>query len=136
VGRTDGDYRRNAFDGACAMSLLYEKIYDAVRKIPRGRVATYAQIAAMAGNPRMCRVVGNALHQNPYFGDVPCHRVINAKGELSSAFVFGGEGVQAAMLEAEGVEVIDGRVDLTRYKMQTMEAVDSISCVKRGAEDE
>lgn len=136
MGRTDGDYCRNAFDGACAMSLLYEKIYGAVRKIPRGRVATYAQIAAMAGNPRMCRVVGNALHQNPYFGDVPCHRVLNAKGELSSAFVFGGEGVQAAMLEAEGVEVTDGKVDLTRYKMQAMEAVGSISCVKRGAEDE
>lgn len=120
MGRPCGDYGRNAFDGIQAMSLLYEKIYDAVRKIPRGQVATYAQIAAMAGNPRMCRVVGNALHQNPYFGDVPCHRVINSKGQLSHAFVFGGEGVQAAMLEAEGVKVISGIVDLNRYKMKTM----------------
>ena len=64
------------------MSELYEKIYAAVQKIPKGKVATYAQVAAMAGNPRMCRVVGNALHQNPYYGIVPCHRVVNSKGVL------------------------------------------------------
>lgn len=99
------------------MSALYEKIYAAVQRIPRGKVATYAQIAAMAGNPRMCRVVGNALHQNPYYGIVPCHRVVNAKGGLAAAFVFGGDGVQAEMLRAEGVEVVDGRVDLAKYRM-------------------
>ena len=99
------------------MSELYEKIYAAVKTITRGRVATYAQIAAMVGNPRMCRVVGNALHQNPYFGIVPCHRVVNAKGYLAKGFVFGGEGVQADMLRAEGVEVVDGRVDLEKYRI-------------------
>lgn len=99
------------------MSELYEKIYAAVQKIPRGKVATYAQVAAMAGNPRMCRVVGNALHRNPYYGIVPCHRVVNAKGYLAKGFVFGGDGVQAEMLRAEGVEVLDGRVDLTKYRM-------------------
>lgn len=99
------------------MSELYEKIYAAVRTIPRGKVATYAQVAAMAGNVRMCRVVGNALHQNPYFGVVPCHRVVNSKGYLAKGFVFGGEGVQAEMLCAEGVEVNDGRVDLEKYRM-------------------
>ena len=67
------------------MSELYEKIYAAVQKIPCGKVATYAQVAAMAGNPRMCRVVGNALHQNPYYGIVPCHRVVNAKAVLHRA---------------------------------------------------
>lgn len=99
------------------MTDIYEKIYAAVKTVPRGRVATYAQIAAMVGNPRMCRVVGNALHQNPYFGIVPCHRVVNAKGYLAKGFVFGGEGVQADMLRAEGVEVVDGRVDLEKYRI-------------------
>ena len=99
------------------MSEVYEKIYAAVREIPRGKVATYAQVAAMAGNPRMCRAVGNALHQNPYFGIVPCHRVVNAKGYLAKGFVFGGEGIQAQMLRAEGIEVIDGKVDLGKYRM-------------------
>lgn len=99
------------------MNELYEKIYAAVRTIPRGRVATYAQVAAMVGNPRLCRVVGNALHLNPYFGEVPCHRVVNAKGELAGKFAFGGAEVQADMLRAEGVEVVDDRVDLSKYRM-------------------
>ncbi len=99
------------------MSALYEKIYAAVQRIPQGKVATYAQVAAMAGNPRMCRVVGNALHVNPYYGIVPCHRVVNAQGYLAKGFVFGGDGVQAEMLRAEGVEVVDGRVDLSKYRM-------------------
>ena len=99
------------------MSEIYEKIYVAVQNIPRGKVATYAQVAAMAGNPQMCRAVGNALHQNPYFGIVPCHRVVNAKGELAKAFVFGGENVQAEMLRDEGVEVINGKVNLEIYRM-------------------
>ncbi len=99
------------------MCELYEKIYEAVKTIPRGKVATYAQVAALVGNPRMCRVVGNALHQNPYFGIVPCHRVVNAKGCLAQGFVFGGENVQADMLREEGIEVIDGKVDLSKYRM-------------------
>ena len=99
------------------MSAFDEKVYAAVRKIPRGRVATYAQVAAMVGNPRCCRAVGNALHRNPYFGDVPCHRVVNAKGRLPEKFVFGGDGVQAEMLRAEGVEAVGGMVDLEKYGM-------------------
>ena len=99
------------------MNELYEKIYAAVMMIPRGKVATYAQVAAMVGNPRLCRVVGNALHINPYFGEVPCHRVVNAQGRLSGEFAFGGADIQANMLRAEGVEVVDGRVDLSKYRM-------------------
>ena len=99
------------------MNELYEKIYAAVMTIPRGKVATYAQVAAMVGNPRLCRVVGNALHINPYFGEVPCHRVVNAQGRLSGEFAFGGADIQANMLRAEGVEVIDGKVDLSKYRM-------------------
>ena len=99
------------------MNELYEKIYAAVMTIPRGKVATYTQVAAMVGNPRLCRVVGNALHINPYFGEVPCHRVVNAQGRLSGEFAFGGADIQANMLRAEGVEVVDGRVDLSKYRM-------------------
>ena len=99
------------------MTELDKRIYEAVQRIPRGKVATYAQVAAMVGNPRMCRAVGNALHKNPYFGIVPCHRVVNSQGCLAKGFVFGGENVQAEMLLSEGVEVIDGKVDLLKYRM-------------------
>lgn len=91
------------------------RIYEAVQKIPRGKVATYGQVAEMAGNPKMSRAVGNALHHNPDPEHIPCYRVVNAKGELASAFAFGGEHVQARLLKAEGVAVMDGKVDLKKY---------------------
>ena len=59
-----------------------KRIYEAVKKIPKGKVATYGQVAKMAGNPRMARAVGNALHKNPDPSTIPCHRVVNSKGEL------------------------------------------------------
>ena len=91
------------------------RIYEAVKKIPKGHVATYAQIAAMAGNPRMCRAVGNALHKNPDPINVPCFRVVNSQGFLSGAFAFGGAGEQARLLIEDGIEVENGRVDLDKY---------------------
>jgi len=91
------------------------RIYEAVKQIPRGKVATYAQVAAMAGNPKMCRAVGNALHKNPDPDNIPCYRVVNAKGELAGAFAFGGADVQANLLRADGIEVIDNKVDLAKY---------------------
>jgi O-6-methylguanine DNA methyltransferase len=91
------------------------RIYEAVRRIPRGRVATYGQVAAMAGDPKMARAVGNALHKNPDPEHIPCYRVVNAKGELAGAFAFGGESVQAELLRADGIVVENGRVDLARY---------------------
>ena len=94
-----------------------KRIYEAVKKIPRGKVATYAQVAAMAGNPKMCRAVGNALHKNPDPDGTPCYRVVNAKGELAGAFAFGGPDVQANLLRADGIEVIDNKVDLTKYRL-------------------
>ena len=94
-----------------------KRIYEAVKRIPKGKVATYGMVAAMAGNPRMSRAVGNALHKNPDPEHIPCHRVLNAKGELADEFVFGGVGVQQSRLEAEGVVVKDGRVDLEKYAM-------------------
>ena len=95
-----------------------KRIYEAVKRIPRGRVATYGQVAAMAGNERMSRAVGNALHKNPTPGIVPCHRVVDAKGRLAGGFAFGGMEAQAALLADEGVEVKDGKVDLGKYGMR------------------
>ena len=95
-----------------------KRIYEAVKMIPKGKVATYGQIAAMAGNPKMSRAVGNALHKNPDPAGIPCFRVVNAKGELSGAFAFGGPGVQQKLLEEDGVEVQHGRVDLQKYGFQ------------------
>ena len=93
-----------------------KRIYDAVKKIPYGRVATYAQVAEMAGDRKMARAVGNALHKNPDPDGIPCFRVVNSKGELAGEFAFGGAGVQARLLEAEGIEVGNGKVDLKRFQ--------------------
>ena len=92
-----------------------KRIYEAVKRIPKGHVATYGKIAEMAGDSRMARAVGNALHKNPDPEHIPCFRVVNAKGELAGAFAFGGEDVQAELLRADGVEVINGRVNLEKY---------------------
>lgn len=93
----------------------FEKIYDVVKEIPYGQVATYGQIAELAGNRHWARVVGYALHANPEPDTIPCYRVVNQQGEVSSAFAFGGENRQIELLEAEGVEFIDGRVDMQRF---------------------
>ena len=94
----------------------FHKIYEQVKKIPKGKVATYGQIALMAGNPRWSRVVGYALHSNPEPGVIPCHRVVNKDGKLSKSFAFGGENRQIELLEAEGIELVDGRVNLDKYQ--------------------
>ncbi len=93
------------------------RIYEAVKKIPKGCVATYGQVAQMAGDRKMARAVGNALHKNPDPEHIPCYRVVNSKGELAGAFAFGGEGVQAKLLMEDGIEVVRGRVDLSKYGM-------------------
>ena len=94
----------------------FEKIYEVVKKIPKGRVATYGQVAALAGNRRLSRVVGYALHVNPDPENIPCYRVVNRFGEVSKAFAFGGENMQIILLKADGIKVTDeGRVDLNTY---------------------
>ena len=98
-----------------------KRIYEAVRKIPYGHVATYAQVAQLAGDRKMARAVGNALHKNPDPSTIPCFRVVNSKGELSGEFAFGGAGAQAKLLQSEGIEVIDGRVDLKKYQFKESE---------------
>lgn len=92
-----------------------KRMYEAVKKIPKGHVATYGRIAEMAGEPKMARAVGNALHKNPDPENIPCFRVVNSKGELSGAFAFGGENEQAKRLMEDGVEVAEGKVDLEKY---------------------
>lgn len=90
----------------------FDRIYAVVKEIPRGKVASYGQVAMMAGNPRWSRVVGYALHSNPAPGEIPCHRVVFSDGRLSESFAFGGEEVQRALLEGEGVTFdLEGRVE-------------------------
>lgn len=94
----------------------FEKIYSVVKMIPKGKVASYGTVAALAGNPRWARVVGYALHVNPEPGKIPCHRVVTRSGEVSKAFAFGGENMQRQLLSEEGIEFLDdGRVDMSRF---------------------
>lgn len=102
----------------CVTDNPTKKIYEAVKRIPRGFVATYGQVAAMAGDRKMARAVGNALHKNPDPEHIPCYRVVNSKGELAGAFAFGGAGVQEKLLVADGIEVVNGKVDLNKYQMK------------------
>ena len=97
-----------------------KRIYEAVKSIPCGKVATYSQVAALAGDRKMARAVGNALHKNPDPDHIPCHRVVNAKGELAGGFAFGGADVQAKLLEEEGIETTDGKVDLKKYQWEKL----------------
>ncbi len=90
----------------------FDKIYSVVKKIPEGKVASYGQVALWAGNPRWSRVVGYALHSNPSPVEIPCHRVVFSDGRLSKGFAFGGENIQRALLEGEGVTFdSEGKVD-------------------------
>lgn len=94
----------------------FDLIYNEVRKIPRGKVSTYGQIALLAGNPHWSRVVGYALHVNPDPQNIPCYRVVNRFGRVSDAFAFGGENQQIELLRLDGIEVSDdGYVDLKKY---------------------
>ncbi|WMJ23550.1 MGMT family protein [Paludicola sp. MB14-C6] len=94
----------------------FQRIYEVVRKIPKGKVCTYGQIALLVGNSRLSRVVGYALHSNPDPKTIPCHRVVNRFGEVSSAFAFGGANRQVELLQIEGVSFIDEtKVDLKKF---------------------
>ena len=95
---------------------FFSEVYEICKKIPKGKVTTYGTIAFMAGKPRYSRQVGWALHSNPEPNVIPCHRVVNRFGGLSSAFAFGGENRQRELLEAEGVKVSEENiVDLNKY---------------------
>ena len=95
----------------------YEIIWSVVRRIPRGRVATYGQIATLAGLDGHARQVGYALHSLPARNDVPWHRVINARGEISPRSAGDSHELQRMLLESEGVEIdARGRIDLSRFR--------------------
>ena len=85
------------------MGSLNDKVYEFVKNIPRGKVATYGQIALHLGNRNFARAVGNILHGNPDSEHIPCHREVNAQGWLSRAYAFGGIEAQRRLLESEGV---------------------------------
>ncbi len=98
---------------------FFEEVYAYIRQIPKGKVATYGQIACAMGRPRAARQVGYALHVNPQPFVIPCHRVVNRFGGLAPAFAFGGQEVQAQLLRDEGVTVDENyTVDLKIYLYQ------------------
>lgn len=99
-------------------SELAVKIYEVVRSIPKGKVMSYGQVAALAGNPRAARAVGFVLHRNPLPGEIPCHRVVFANGQICTGFAFGGPEVQRELLRNEGVTFLcDGRVDMKKHRV-------------------
>lgn len=97
----------------------YDLIYRAVKQIPRGQVASYSQIAALAGNRRWVRVVGYVLNCCPASSDIPCHRVVTKDGRLSGAFERDGKNLQKEMLREEGVEFEDDRVIMEKFQWET-----------------
>ena len=94
---------------------FYERVYELVRQIPRGKVTTYGHIARALGLRSSARLVGWALHAARFRSDIPCHRVVNRRGELTGKMHFATPTLMRELLEAEGVEVVDNRVDLERY---------------------
>ena len=97
---------------------FFNKVYAVVKQIPKGKVATYGDIARLCGNKNMARQVGWALHNNPQPVITPCHRVVFANGSLTKGFAFGGIGVQADLLRQEGVEIINDTVNLKKYRWE------------------
>ncbi len=92
-----------------------ESVYEAIKKIPCGKVATYKGIATFLGSPNSARAVGNALHKNPLPIIQPCHRVVNSKGELAKNFGFGGREKQKQLLQSEGIEIKNNKIELNNY---------------------
>ena len=108
--------------------ITFEEVYEVVRMVPRGRVATYGQIAKILGNVRWARVVGYALHDNPDGEKTPCYRIVNKEGKCADAFVFGGRNVQIDLLRADGIPVSDdGYVqDMEKYQWNGMPPADQV----------
>ena len=98
------------------MTNFKNKVFEAIGNIPKGKVATYGQIAILCGSPNASRAVGNVLHKNPKPIIIPCHRVVNSKGKLAKHFAFGGIEMQKQLLMEEGIFVSDDYVvDLGKY---------------------
>jgi methylated-DNA-protein-cysteine methyltransferase-like protein len=97
------------------MTSFTERVWDVVRCVPRGRVVSYGGVAAILGRPRAARGVGRALSVLGEDSDVPWWRVINRNGEISIKGLMHGPALQRALLEAEGVRFVGGRVDWRRF---------------------
>ncbi len=99
------------------VSEFFQRVYEIVTSIPRGKVVTYGQIAAALGDPRQARTVGWALHSAPEWLDIPWHRVVNSSGGISIRPTIGELNVQRELLEDEGIVFDkDGRLDLERCR--------------------
>jgi methylated-DNA-protein-cysteine methyltransferase related protein len=116
----DGKQQNSQGAADRSTSSTYRKIYDLVRKIPKGKVVTYGQVADLLGWYGKARLVGYALFQVDRTSDIPWQRVINAKGEISySSARLGADYLQKDLLEAEGIEFTKGeRIDLQKYRWQ------------------
>ena len=97
---------------------MKDNVYAILKTIPAGNVMTYGQVAERLGNKNLARTVGNILHDNPDPANIPCHRVVNAKGKVAEHYAFGGAEAQRAKLEAEGIVFEQNdRIDLKKYGM-------------------
>lgn len=94
----------------------FDRIYEAVKQIPYGMVASYGTVAFLAGNHRLARVVGYALHRNPNPEGIPCYRVVFKDGRISEAFAFGGGNRQRELLEKEGVRFNGDKVIMAEHE--------------------
>lgn len=92
-----------------------QELYKVLAGLPRGRVISYGRLGQKLGNKAWARAIGNALHRNPDGDAVPCYKVLHADGTLSPAYRFGGMEEQKRRLEAEGIPVENGRVDMKIY---------------------
>lgn len=93
---------------------FHERVWTACARIPRGKVATYSDLAAMVDSPSAARAVGQAMNRNPFAPDVPCHRVVGATGGLTG--YAGGLDKKTQMLTDEGVEIANGKVNLKKHR--------------------
>jgi methylated-DNA-protein-cysteine methyltransferase-like protein len=119
AARKQGRERREAGKAAKGQMRdgFFARVYALVARIPRGKVATYGQIARMLGAPRAARTVGWAMHDNPHGSRVPCHRIVQQGGSCSPHFRIGDPGAQRRLLEREGVQfLLDGRIDMRAHQ--------------------
>ena len=101
------------------ISPFSERVIEIIQKIPAGKIATYGQIATLAGNNKAARQISRILHSSSDKYDLPWHRVINSQGKISLRTGDGLE-MQKAMLESEGIQVINGRIYLKKYQWKNM----------------
>lgn len=104
---------------AATTANFYQRVYALVRRVPPGRVVTYGQVAALLGKPQAARAVGYALRYLPPGSDVPWHRVINHRGQISPRYPAEGPWLQRLLLEEEGLRFgAQARIDLAVYRWQ------------------